>query len=166
MAEKIFAAWNGPAPTTAGQVKVATGATIKTMLQLQTPSTMGLTIIEWGISFDGSAAATPVLVELCATGSAAATVTAFASGDITRYNQVGQGSLITLGTTASGYTASSEGTVTVTDMFDAQLIAPSSSYVKQFPLGREPDIDLSTNLRIRVTAPATVNALCYIIWSE
>ena len=44
-------------------------------------------------------------------------------------------------------------------MFDAQLIAPTNQYVKQFPLGREPILDIGESGRIRVTAPADVNAL-------
>jgi hypothetical protein len=51
-------------------------------------------------------------------------------------------------------------------MFDAQLVAPTGQYVKQFPLGREPFVPVSHFLRLRVTAPAAVNALAYIIWSE
>lgn len=51
-------------------------------------------------------------------------------------------------------------------MFDVQLIAPTSQYVKQFPLGREPEVPVSKFLRVRVTAPAAVNAYAYVIWEE
>ena len=50
---------NGPMPTTAAQAVVTTGTAIKTMLQLKPFNTCK--IIEWGVSFDGSAAATPSL---------------------------------------------------------------------------------------------------------
>lgn len=166
MAEKIFAAWNGPAPTTAGQATVATGTVIKTMLQIATPATAGLTLVEWGISFNGSAAATPVLVELVTTGAVAATVTAFTATDITRYNQRAQASLVTLGVGASGYTASAEGAITTVDTFDAHLLPPTAPFVKQWPLAREVDIEASTFLRVRVTAGTSINAICYVIWSE
>ncbi len=53
-----YACWNGPMPTTAALAKVATGATIKTMLQLVPAQT--IRVVEWGASFDASAAATPV----------------------------------------------------------------------------------------------------------
>ncbi len=43
---------NGPAPTTAAQQAVTTGTTIKTMLQLATPSTRQIRIIAWGFSLD------------------------------------------------------------------------------------------------------------------
>jgi len=48
-------------------------------------------------------------------------------------------------------------------MLDPQLISPMGQYVKQFPLGREPAINVSTSLRIRVTAPAAVNCYCYVV---
>jgi len=44
--------WNGPAPTTAALASVTTGTTIKTMLQLATPSTTQIQILEWGFSLD------------------------------------------------------------------------------------------------------------------
>lgn len=163
---KIYMAFNGPKPTTAAPASVTTGTAIKTLLQLATPSTEDLRVCEWGISFDGSSAATPIKVELIQT-DVAATVTALASGDIVSLNQPNDpGSLLTLGTSASGYTGSVEGTITATRMLDLQLIAPTSQYVKQFPLGREPVVPLSKFLRIRVTAGTAVNAYCYIIWEE
>ena len=48
---------NGPMPTTAAQAAVTTGTAIKSMLQLKPFNVCD--IVEWGISFDGSAAATP-----------------------------------------------------------------------------------------------------------
>ena len=59
---------NGASAAAAAPVKVATGATIKTLLQLKAANT-GLTVVEWGISFDGSAAATPIEVELIDTAA-------------------------------------------------------------------------------------------------
>lgn len=164
-AEKIFFAHNGAAQTTAAPVAVTTGTAIKTMQQLATPSTSGLYIVEWGISFNGSAAATPIAVELLSC-TGAATVTAYGAGDITRYSPSDEDSLLTLGTTASGYTASGEGTAASVDPIDTQFIAPTSQYIKQYPLGREPKVAVSRFVRIRVTAGAAVNAYCYIIWGE
>jgi hypothetical protein len=48
-------------------------------------------------------------------------------------------------------------------VFDTQFVAPTNQYVKQFPLGREPVIELSKFGRIRVTAGAAVNAYCYMV---
>jgi hypothetical protein len=156
---------NGPAPTTAAQVPVTTGTAIKTLLQVK-PFDL-IRIVEWGMSFDGSAAATPIKCELLET-DVAATVTALADADITKFGAAGDVAAasvagLTLGTSATGYTATAEGSITASRMFDAQLIAPTNQYVKQFPLGREPIIQIAKFGRIRVTAPAAVNAYAYMI---
>lgn len=159
---------NGAAAGAAASVKVTTGAAIKTLLQMQPSATITAKIVEWGISFDGSAAATPIAVELLET-SGAATVTASASADITKMdgNALAGGdpttNLIQVGSTATGYTASGEGTPGTCRTWDLQLIAPTGQYVKQYPLGREPVIQVSKFARIRVTAGAAVNAYCYMI---
>lgn len=161
--EKLYIAYNGASPTTAAQVPVATGAVIKTLLQIATPSTTGLTVVEWGVSFDGSAAATPGKVELLQT-DVAATVSSVTPS---LYNDCqGVPSLCIGGSALTGFTASAEGTITATRVFDSQLVAPTNQYVKQFPLGREPVIPVSKFLRIRVTFAVTVNAYAYIIWTE
>lgn len=163
---KNYLVANGPAPTTAAQAAVTTGTAIKTMLQLASPSTQDIRIIEWGISFDGSAAATPIKCELIET-NVAATVTAYAAADVIKLSHPNDpASLVTLGTTASGYTATAEGSITATRLLDAQFVAPTNQYLKQFPLGREPLVPVSKFLRIRVTAGAAVNCYCYIVWEE
>lgn len=160
----LYQIYNGPMPTTAAQLPVTTGTAIKTLLQLK-PFNV-IKIVEWGISFDGSAAATPIKCELLDTGTVFGTVTASADADVTKFdsveNAVASIAGLTLGTTATGYTGSAEGSITAVRMFDAQLVAPTNQYVKQFPLGREPKGIIGNAIRIRVTAPAAVNALCYI----
>lgn len=159
---------NGPMPTTASQATVTTGTTIKTMLQVKPSATNTLKVKEWGISFDGSAAATPIKCELLET-DVAATVTASVANDIVKYDgQALMGgdpttNLIQVGTTSTGYTATGEGSITATRMFDVQLVAPTNQYVKQFPLGLEPVVQISKFLRIRVLAGAAVNCYCYVI---
>lgn len=163
----LYQIFNGPSPTTAAQVAVTTGTAIKTLLQVQLSATTIGRIVEWGISFDGSAAATPIKCELLET-DVAATVTAHVAAGIVKFGADAlQGgdpttNLIQVGTGATGYTGSAEGTITVTRMFDCQFIAPTNQYVKQFPLGREPVIAISKFGRIRVTAGAAVNAYCYM----
>jgi hypothetical protein len=159
---------NGAAPGAAAPVVVTTGTSIKTLLQYKPSATVVGKIVEWGISFDGSAAATPIKVELVET-SGAATVTASAAADITKLDAAALAggdpttNLIPVGTTSTGYTASGEGTPGTCRIFDLQLLPPTSGYVKQFPLGREPVVQVNTFLRIRVTAGAAVNAYCYVI---
>jgi hypothetical protein len=161
----LYTIFNAPMPTTAVMVPVATGTSIKTLLQLKPFNVCK--IVEWGISFDGYTAALPVAVELIDTGTVFGTVTASADADIMKLDgaegAVASVAGLTLGTGATGYTGSAEGTITATKVFDSGLIAPSVQFVKQFPLGREPKLIIGNAVRIRVKAAATVNALCYII---
>jgi len=162
----IYWAANGPMPTTAAFAPVTTGTTIKTLLQIATPATRVLTVVEWGISFDGSAAATPIRCELIQT-DVAATVTAHVAAGVQPYNDPNApASLMTLGTTATGYTATAEGTITATKHADLQFIAPTNQYIKQWPLGTEFQMPVSKFLRVRVTAAAAVNAYTYVMWIE
>lgn len=160
----LYTIFNGPIPTTASFAAVTTGTAIKTLLQLK-PFNI-VKIVEWGISFDGSAAATPIEVELLDTGTVFATVTASADADIGKMTGVDQAVAsvagLTLGTAATGYTASAEGTITTTKLFDVQLVAPTNQYIKQFPLGREPMCIIGNSVRIRVKAGAAVNAIAYM----
>lgn len=156
---------NGVMPTTAALVPVTTGTAIKTLLQIK--PLVPLKIVEWGISFDGFAAALPIRVELIET-DVAATVTALADADITKSGQVADGvaaSLaMTLGTSATGCTSSNEGSTTASRNLDPTLfLPPTGPFIKQFPLGREPVIQVAKFARIRVTAGTAVNAYCYII---
>jgi hypothetical protein len=167
MAQFLIA--NGPMQTTAAFAPVATGTAIKTLLQVKPSATLSLKIIEWGISFDGSAAATPGKVELIET-DVAATVTASVANDITKYDGLALNggdpttNLIQVGTTATGYSASGEGSITAVRNLDGpQLIAPTNQYIKQFPLGREPVVQIAKFMRIRVTFGTSVNAYCYVI---
>lgn len=164
----IYLVQNAPMQTTAAPVKVATGAAIKTLLQLELSTTVHGRIKEWGISLDGSAAATPGEVELIET-DVAATVTAYAAADITKVDAKALAAgnpgtaLISLGVAASGYTATAEGTITAIRNLDGtQLVAPTNQFIHQFPLGDEPEMQDGKFYRIRVTFPATVNAYCYI----
>lgn len=160
---------NGPMQTTAAFAAVATGTAIKTMLQVKPGATTIARIREWGISFDGSAAATPGKIELIET-DVAATVTASVAADITKLDSdaLNNGdpttALIAVGTTSTGYTASGEGTITAVRNLDApQFIAPITQYQKQFPLGALPVIQAGKFARVRVTFGTSVNAYCYMI---
>ncbi|MDB5344271.1 MAG: hypothetical protein JWP89_2648 [Schlesneria sp.] len=164
----LFLIANGPSPTTAAQVPVTTGTSIKTLLQVKPSATAVARIVEWGISFDGFAAALPIRVELIET-DVAATVTAHVAAGIVRIDAEAlhggdpTTNLFPVGTTSTGYTASGEGSITASRVLDVQFIPPTNQFVKQFPLGREPIIDLSKFARIRVTAGTAVNAYCYMI---
>lgn len=161
---------NGPAPTTAAPASVTTGTEIKTLLQLK--PALPISIVSWGISFDGSAAAAPGKVELIDTGSVAATVTAYTAADVMPHNNPDapantagtSGTPLNLGTTHSGYTATNEGTITTARLLDLQLVAPTNQYVIQFPLGYYPTVKAGSILRVRVTFAAAINAYCWVVF--
>lgn len=165
----LYLIGNGPMQTTAAFAPVTTGTAIKTMLQFKASATANARIVEWGISFDGFAAALPIRVELIET-DVAATVTAHVAAGITKFDADAQRggdpttNLIQVGTTSTGYTATAEGSITAVRNLDGpQFIAPTNQYIKQYPLGCEPEIAIGLFGRIRVTAGTAVNAYCYMI---
>lgn len=164
----LYKIFNGPAPTTASQVAVTTGTAIKTLLQVKPGATQVAKVVEWGISFDGSAAATPGIIELCVT-DVAATVTAHAAAGIHKYDSAALASgdpttnLFSVGTTSTGYTASAEGSITAVRQLDVQHIAPTNQNILQFPLGREAVVNPAEFMRIRVKFGAAVNAIAYVL---
>ncbi len=158
--------YNGAATPAAAVPKITSGTAIKTMLQVQ--ASRKFIVVEWGWSGDASAAAVPGAVELVDTGIVAATVTAHIASGIHKTGDPDAEAVdtelrVTLGTEATGFTATVEDTVTVVRRFDQQLLPPTGPYVKQWPLGREPVVDHDTNLRIRNTFAVAVNVVCYVI---
>lgn len=161
----LYKIHNGPMPTTAAQAVVTTGTAIKTLLQIKTFNIAK--VIAWGVSFDGSAAAAGIKCELLDTGTVFGTVTASADADVLKWDGAEQAVAsvagLTLGTSATGYTCTSEGSITATKVFDAQLVQPTNQYVYEFSLGREPKIIIGNCCRIRVTAAAAVNAYAWML---
>jgi hypothetical protein len=164
-----FSIYNGAMQTTVAPAKVATGATIKTMLQVL--PLIPMRIVEWGCSFDASAAATPGVIELIETAAVAATVTANVAADITQTDAEAiqfnsNATFFTLTTTGTGYTATIEGTVAaVRNLAAPQLIAPTNQFIEQFPLGYRPLVPGTASnkiMRVRMTFGTTVNAFCYV----
>lgn len=159
-----YRAYNGAMPTTAKFAAVTTGTALKTLLQLK-PFNQ-IKINAWGISFDGSTAATPIPCELIETGNVFGTVTAFVDADIHKLDGADQAVAsvagLTLATSGSGYTASAEGSITVSRLFDAELVPPTAQFIYQFPLGQEPVVVIGNAVRVRVHAGAAVNAIAWI----
>lgn len=162
----IYLLANGAMQTTTAFTKVTTGTSIKTLMQLKL--LQPACILEWGISFDGSSATTPGLVELIET-DVAATVTAYVKADITKIDytalQISDPtvSFISVGTSASGYTGTVEGTITSVRNLDApQLIAPTNNFYKRYQT-KKPYIQANKFARIRCTFSAAINTYCYII---
>lgn len=163
-----FKCWNGPMPTTAAQAVVATGTSIKTMLQIATPSTRQLQLISWGYSIGG--APTSGIVELLQT-DVAATVTAHVASGVQPLDPNAPASLVTLGTSATGYTATAEGTPTATRVFDVNRGHATDNgnlltYTYQWVPDERPIVAVSKFLRVRATMGTTENMLCWVVWDE
>lgn len=167
-----YITWNGPAPTTAAQASVTTGTTIKTMLQLATPSTRKLEVVSWGFAVDDPPGADAV-IELLQT-DAAATVTAHIASGVPPLDAGTPASLLTLGVAATGYTATAEGAVTATRVFEAISLssvsaeaAPVMTYTRQYLPNERPIVDISKFLCVRATTPTTaVDMRCWVIFEE
>ena len=144
-------------------VALAAG-TAKTVLQVATPAATDLLVLAWSVSFDGaSGTAIPVICQLL-DGDVAATVTAF-TPDL--YGNTQQpASLCVGGTSATGYNASVEGTMTTVCALDQQHVHPQAGYGVWFPEGARRRVGPSRFLRIRCQAPAIVNVIPAIWWAE
>lgn len=159
-------------PTTAAQASVTTGTAIKTMLQLATPSTRAIQLISWGFSIDDPAGADGI-IELLQT-DVAATVTAHAAAGVQPIDSNAPASLLTLGTSATGYTASAEGSTTASRVFDAVSLSSTSAeaaaamvYSYQWMPDERPTIPISKFLRVRATTPTTaVDMRCWVTFLE
>ena len=175
MPAPLYIVYNSAMATTAAPVKQPTGTAIRTMMQLRPASSVVIRPVAWGCSFDGSAAATPGVLELIEVDVAATMSTAYAAADIQGYNaeallmaqSAGAGGIpLNLSTTTSGFAtaAVTEGTTTASRMADTQLVAPTNQYVYQWPLSREFIVQSQKFLRIRATFGTTINMICWVLF--
>lgn len=166
-----FTVWNAPAPTTAAEASVATGTGIKTMLQLATPASTQIQILEWGFSIDDPPGADGV-VELLQTDVAATVTAHVAATGVVNLDPNGPTTLLTVGTSATGYTASAEGTVAATRPFDAVSLSSVSGesglgYVRTFMPDDRPIVAVSKFLRVRATMPTTGSDMrCWVTFQQ
>ena len=159
MSGTLYIAMNAAYPTTAAPVKIATGTAVKTMLQISTPASVAARIVEWGCSFDTPATASIINVELFGTTVAATGGTGITPTEYSSFSGVPSLTTVT-------WAPSTEGTVANYRPLDLQTIVPPYVYDKQWPLGREPQINLSQYVRVRVTASVTCNMYTWILWEE
>ena len=167
-----YKTWNAVMPTTAAMSGVATANGVKTMLQVAAPPSRQLEIISWGYSVSVTPPGIST-VELLQT-DVAATVIAHVAAGVQPVRGSGQtASLVTLGTAATGYTASAEGSTTATKTFDSQQLGIAAgndnlTYSYQFmPDEERPVVDLSKFLRIRTTFTSTTPLfLCWVVFKE
>lgn len=165
-----YKCFNAAMATTAAQASVTTGTAIKTMLQIATPSTRQIQLISWGFSIDDTSGADGIIELL--QSDVAATVTAHGASGVQPLDPNAPASLMTLGTSATGFTATAEGTTTASRMFDAVALSATTSespytYVYQWMPDERPIIAVSKFLRVRATTPTTaVDMRTWICWDE
>lgn len=166
----LFIAYNAAMPTTAAMAPVAnnTSGAIRTMLQIATPATRVMRPVRWGVTLS-SAPTTRVDCELIDT-NVAATVTAHVAAGVQPYDRTNgtPASLMTLGTTATGYTATAEGSITATRIGDMKYIPIGASNLEyEWSLGREWEVAPSRFCRIRLTSTSTtISSIVWMIWDE
>ena len=169
----VYRVQNSAMPTTAPATPVTTSATLFTSIQVVPAANSPLRIIEWGVSFNGSALAAGFQCELVNTGAVAATVTAYGVNDVMGYDAMALGAVQTsgtsgiplnLGTALSGFTSSAEGSATAVQVYDSALVEPIGCYFHQFPLGREPYIAPGKVCRIRIKGDGSTTHYSYIVF--
>lgn len=166
-----YIAFNSALSTTtsiAAGTSYTTGA--KVALQIGIPSGGQIELIEWGISMDASAAATPALVEIASTATATTSMTAHSTTTVKPLNDPNApASTMTMGTGATAYGAVAITSNTTLRMADRQYIPPTAPFVKLWPLGCYPKFGATgaaEYVQFRINTSATVNAICYLVWNE
>ncbi len=166
-----YKAYNAAMPTTVAMAGVATANGVKTMLQIAAPSTRDLEIVSYGFSVSVTPPGIST-VELLQTDVAATVIAHIASGIVSR-DPNGTASLVTLGTSATGFTATVEGSITATRVFDTQLLgvaAGNTDLVTTYQFMPDEErwiVARSKFLRIRTTfTSATPLFLCWAAWRE
>lgn len=133
-------------------------ATIKTVFELGTSSAVRAKITEWWVEFDGTTPTnTPVLVEV---GRYSAGVTTATSFTPSKY-YTGDGA----SASTCKYNTTSEGAGTAVATFEHRVNPTGGIYI-QYPLDREPIVQVSGFFRIRCTAAQAVNATFGVSWEE
>lgn len=152
--------------TTAAILGTSYASGAKVAVQLVPISTGQIRVVEWGASFNGSAAGTPSVCSLSLAGAATTAMTSHTTSTIVPFGDSQKTSSLSMGTGASAFGAVAIATNTTAKEFDAQFVAQAGAYVKQWPLGREPVVLGSQILQLRISTAATLTALAYIVFEE
>lgn len=154
-----------PAPLysiiTGGAVAL-TAATAKTVLGAKAHANSGLLMKKIAVGFDGvTGTAVPALVEICSC-TFGANSPGTNSSSVTPAQEAGR--VMTVQFTAAKTWTTEPTTITVLK----ELLIPvfMGVVLYDWPLGDEPDFDVSTGPVIRVTAPAAVNVRASMVLSR
>jgi hypothetical protein len=156
MAARGYVARSGSSGTATTPVPLV-AATAKTVVAVLGASSDTLNVDEIGISFDGvTSSAVPAIVELVEV-STLGTSTSYTPQQVYGPAQASSAS--------AAYNASVDGTV---QAIKASWYVPvfNGLLIVQYPLGKEAQVAASRGFGLRVTAPAVVNCLPYIFFSE
>lgn len=169
----LYIAYNSAGPGATTQTNTAVNGTAYTtsgsrmMIQLDIPSSIQLKLVEWGVSFNGSAAGTPNTVEISQAATGTTVGTAYTTTTVQPVNDPNAPSSRLTMASSGFYGASTTRTSTTVDrVFDAQLVAPTNQYVRMWPLGREPVVAASKKLQVCMNMQAAVTAIAYVVWEE
>lgn len=163
----LYTAFNCAIDATTGVMagtSYAAGA--KVAIQLAPISTMNLRIVEWGVSFSGTAAAAPAICTLAQASAASTCSTTHSTSTIMAVGDNAKASSLSMGTTTSGYGSGAITTCTTERQYAAAQVGPMSQYEKQFPLGRDYLVLPSKFLQLRINTAATLTAIAYIVFEE
>lgn len=165
-----YKVWSGAMATTAAIPGIATANGVKTILQVATPATRQCQLISWGYSLSVTPPGVST-VELIQT-DVAATVTAHAATGLQSLDPNAPTSLMTLGTSATGYNATVEGTETATRTFDQMQLGVAAGnnqleYSYQWMPDERPIVAISKFLRIRTTFTSTTPLIVgWVVYDE
>jgi hypothetical protein len=169
MAAPCFIAWNSAEPSTSTltvQPSIITASAVSSVLQIKA-GTPKLRVIEWGYAF-ATVPTAVVAAELISSSTGITMNTALGTSDIMPYNDVtGPGTQVITGSTSgSAFATGATTEVAATVRVLASQQEWGSQFKQQFPLGREPEINGGTFLRIRFKCAAALSVSAYIIWEE
>lgn len=158
-------AYNGLVDATTGVMASGTSITSGTAvvaIQIATPSTGRLRIIEWGVCGFGAAGGAKTLATLAQAATATSCTSAHSTSTITPTGDDTTACPLTMSTTTCGYGVTGITTTTTDRQFAACGLDPAEHYEKQFPLGRDFVVAPSKFLQLRIKTGVTANVLCYV----
>jgi hypothetical protein len=133
-------------------------ATAKTVLELGVSANDRVALIAWWVEFDGATStAIPVKVEAQRASAAVTTATTLTPEKWDAADAAASA--------VAKHSTSAEGAGTLNGG-EIHRVHPQSGFFREYPLGRELVLGLSTFWRIRLTAAAAVNATVGAIWNE
>lgn len=154
--ERLYIARSGSSATNTTAVALA-AATVKTVAGVFGTAATTVSLVRFAVTFDGvTGSAVPALVEVGVT-TAAGTATAFTPLQVT--------GMAMASPCSAGYNYTVEPTYSRI-LFSEYVPVFMGSKVEWIPLGEELACAVSQGLAIRVTAPAVVNCIPSILYSE